>query len=269
MSEQNPDEKLRKLVNSSGFPLQIAVAHQVDAIWHGQRWKTILTEHPWQHPETHDSGFIDLVIENLYRTQVMVVECKRVRDTEWTFLIPRDNPSLRTHTNNWITFIQNGNAKHFSWIDLTSDPGAFESEFCIVHGQDPKSKPMLERTASELIDSTESLAFEEYSIQQASPDFLRIYTNVIVTTAELKICRFNPNNIDIKNGEISDAAFENVPWVRFRKCFTPRPAKLPSAKTVTEVARANERTVFVVNSEKFIQFLSEWELGKIPHGVFG
>ncbi|QVW34231.1 hypothetical protein KIP69_11565 [Geobacter sulfurreducens] len=267
MSE-HPDEKLKKLVNSSGFPLQIAISHHIYATWQTVGWKVILNEHPWQHPESGDSGFIDLVVEDYHKTQVMVVECKRVRDTEWIFLIPKENPNPRAHVNTWFTYTKNGATKQFSWVNLTSDPSSYESEFCIVHGQDPKAKPMLERTAAELIDSTEALAFEELSIKKDESEFLRIYTNVIVTTADLKICKFNPEDISLSNGEISTTKFESVPWIRFRKSLTPRPAKLKGATTVTEVAKANERTVFVVNSENFLTFLKEWELGKIPISLY-
>lgn len=264
MSDQNPDDKLKKLVNSSGFPLQIGLVHHIASKFIYGDWKVILSEHPWKLPSASDNGFIDLVVEDKNRTQIMVVECKRVRDTEWVFLVPKGNPNLRSHANNWFTLIQSGNTKRFFWTDLSSSPPSYQSEYCIVHGQDPKSKPMLERIASELIDSTEALAFEEHSIHKDDTEFLRIYFNVIVTTAELKICKFEPSDIDVSTGEISNTKFEIVPWMRFVKSFTSRPVTSSTANTISESAKANERTVFVVNADKFVEFLSEWDLGDIP-----
>lgn len=268
--ESKQDEKLRNIVNSSGFPLQIGLAHMIEKAWpQGYGWRTILTEHPWQHPESEEDGFIDLVVEDQYRTQVMVVECKRVRDTEWFFLTPQEDPNLRRVVNAWFTYVQAAKASRFGWQNHSADPKSHQSEFCVVHGQDTKSRPMLERVAAQLVESTEALAHEEYAIHKGDDNFLRIYINVILTTANLKVCKFNPESIDIASGEIGVANFETVPWIRLRKSLTPRPVASVSAKAITEIARENERTVFVVNSEHFVDFLREWDLSKLTAGAIG
>jgi hypothetical protein len=259
MTELKHNEKLKNLVNSSGFPLQIGLAHQIDLTRQSHGWRILLTEHPWQHPETSENGFIDIVVENQYETQVMVIECKRVRDTEWLFLIPKENPNPRAVANTWITYLQGDNARKFNWTNLSPDPTSYQSEFCVVHGQDPKAKPMLERVAAQLVDSTEAFALEEYQIRKPNRDLFRIYVNVIVTTAEIKVCKFKPDDIDIATGEIAATNFETVPWVRFQKSLTTRSAKVTSAKHVAEMAKENERTVFVVHSEHFIEFLKQWD----------
>lgn len=270
LMEPKQDEKLRNIVNSSGFPLQIGLVHLIKKAWpQGYGWRTILTEHPWQHPESTEDGFIDLVVEDQHRTQVMVVECKRVRDTEWFFLTPKEDPNPRRVVNAWFTFVQTAKAKRFGWQDHSADPTSHQSEFCVVHGQDTKSRPMLERVAAQLVESTEALAHEEYAIHKGDGEFLRIYINVIVTTANLKVCKFNPESIDIATGEIGVANFETVPWVRLRKSLIPRPVASVSAKTITEIASGNERTVFVVNSERFVDFLNEWELSTLAAGSIG
>lgn len=264
MTELKHNEKLKSLVNSSGFPLQIGLAHQIESTRQSHGWRVLLTEHPWQHSETSEDGFIDLVLEHQHETQVMVIECKRVRDTEWIFLIPKESPNPRAVANTWITYLQGDNTRKFDWTNLTPDPKSYQSEFCVVHGQDPKAKPMLERVAAQLVDSTEAFALEEHQIQKSNRHFLRIYANVIVTTAEIKVCKFKPDDIDIATGEIVATNFETVPWVRFQKSLTTRPAKLQSAKHVAEVAKENERTVFVVHSEHFIEFLTQWRSNVQP-----
>lgn len=268
--ESKQDEKWRNIINSSGFPLQIGLAHQIQKAWpQGRGWRAILTEHPWKHPDSSEEGFIDLVIEDQNRTQVMTVECKRVRDTEWFFLVPQENPNPRRVFNAWFTFLQGGQGKRFGWQGHTSDPASYKAEFCVVHGQDAKSRPMLERVAAQLVESTEALAFEEFAIHKADREFLRIYTNVIVTTALLKVCKFDPDIIDITTGEIAAANFETVPWVRLHKTLTPRSALFESDRTISETSNKNERTVFVVNSEHFIKFLTGWDLGDLSAGALG
>ena len=70
---------------------------------------------------------------------------------------------LKRHIKTWITRISQSKTTHFDWIDVTGEPSTVESEFCVVLGQDIKSKPMLERVAGELVEATEGFAYEEYS----------------------------------------------------------------------------------------------------------
>jgi hypothetical protein len=111
---------------------------------------------------------------------------------------------------------------------------------------------MLERTAAELILATEAVADEEFRI----PTIGMSYSPVIVTTAELSVCHYNPSDISLDTGEISNASFEIVPYVRFRKSLVQGGAQ---GETLTKIASESERTVFVVNANKFISFLQEWE----------
>jgi len=122
---------------------------------------------------------------------------------------------------------------------------------------------MLERTASEIIEATEAFAMEEHSLGIPKPDHLRTYFSVIVTTADLKICKFDPAEVDLKSGEIAKCEFEDVRYLRFRKSLTARGEKA-SQKDIGEVFEEKERTVFVVNSVYFLNFLREWKLGRTP-----
>ena len=68
--------------------------------------------------------------------------------------------SKTTRANLWIS---HGDLR--GWLDANVDPPSFESRFCVLRGQNPKAearnRPMLERSASELVLSTEALAAEE------------------------------------------------------------------------------------------------------------
>ena len=54
---------LQKHVNNSGFPLQLAIANLVKST---HSWNVLYEEHNWV--QDNNNGFIDLVIENQYKT---------------------------------------------------------------------------------------------------------------------------------------------------------------------------------------------------------
>lgn len=249
----DPNETLRKQVNSSGFPLQIGIKNAVQESGKNQEWKVITEEYPWKNEVSGESGFIDLILEHNNKTQVMLVECKRVRDCEWIFLVPSVTSRKVLHVNSWTSFFP----KFFDWMDHEIIPESFESKFCVVRGQDDKN-PMLEREASKIIEATEAFATEQRLRGIPGPEDLRAYFSVIVTTANLKICRFDQKDIDIKIGEVSKCDFEDVSFVRFRKALTARNED-PPQKDIYKMFQEKERTVLVVNSDGLLDLLKEWE----------
>jgi hypothetical protein len=260
MSDQ---DKLKNIVNSSGFPLQIGIEHLVNETTDKHGWRVLSREHSWKN--TNSSGFIDLILIDRNRTSVMVIECKRVLESNWVFLVPSETVKDRRHIKTWITRINQSKTTHFDWIDVTGEPSTVESEFCIVLGQDAKSKPMLERVAGELVEATEGFAYEEYSFIKNDANELRIYFNVIVTTAQLQVCSFAPNKISLETGMLDNANFTTVPYVRFRKQFATSPEfKDTYARNGFKgIAKAKENTVFVVNSLHLEDFLMRLELDDI------
>jgi hypothetical protein len=113
-----------------------------------------------------------------------------------------------------------------------------------------------------MTDATESFAEDEIYFEKPEPSIrdLRVYYSVIVTTAKIKVCRFNPNDILIAEGTLSNADFETVPFIRFRKSLT---TKLPSGltpKNLTQSIKAKERTVLVVNASNLTGLLNKWAL---------
>lgn len=250
----------KKIVNGSGFPLQLAVAH---AIKNNSTWNLLYEEHEW-HTE-HDRGFIDLVIEDQNRTWVMNIECKRVRNSTWLFLGDSNSSIDRRVAKLWITSRKNAEKlNYFGWVDLAMDPGSVQSLYCVVAGQDDKAKPMLERVAATVVKSTEALALHEANVICDDYATLRIYQNVIVTTAELWVCNADPSRIDIATGEVGDdSEFTKVPYLRFRKQLG---SEVDSQMLVSDIyslqklSKQRESTVFVVNSSSFVEFLTACEL---------
>jgi len=249
-------------VNSSGFPLQIGIKNIVDDSFENHNWRTLFTEHAWRNPNKNETGFIDLVLENQNGIQLLVVECKRVKDTSWIFLIEGETIKNRHHAKSFVFRQSLEDIKRFEWLDITLDPSTPESQFCVIPGTGNNKRSLIERTASELISSTEAFAYENKSLTLKDRETLKIYFNVIVTTAKLQVCLFKPDSISIENGTISDPYFKEVPYLRFRKQLNPiyKIPKIYSSFGSQEVARAKENTVFVVNSMHLIEFLKEFEI---------
>ncbi|MDO8847255.1 MAG: hypothetical protein Q7W51_02555 [Coriobacteriia bacterium] len=250
-------------INSSGFPLQIGLAHAINASCHKHGWHVLHTEHGWLNPDTGESGFIDLVVENQAGTVVLNVECKRPQDATWQFLVPAPDDGPEGRAKFWASYISRAGARTFDWLDLQLRPVSYESAFCVVAGQDSKSRPMLERVAAQVVESTAALAREEALLleQQDSPT-LRTYFNVIATTAKLEVCKFDPADVDLDTGTIDAASSEEVQFIRFRKQLSPRPI-LPerlSGWGFGTLARAKENTVLVVQASSFLDFIERIHL---------
>lgn len=252
---------LEKHVNNSGFPLQLGLAHQIKSTNQQHGWSLLYQEHGWKNAT--ESGFIDIVIEDKTRTLLMNIECKRVLDTSWIFLVPTSHAKLRRHCKMWVSTSSDAKVKCYDWIDIPIDPETYQSQFCVVPGQDPKARPMLERTAASVVASTEALAFEEARSLSKEYSHLRIYMNIIVTTAGLKVCKVDPAKIDLTNGMLQDAQFEDVPYIRFRKQMShPLEYKKPKSwpDQVHALISQKENSVFIVQASKFIEFINAIEM---------
>lgn len=259
------NEKLKDAVNKSGFPLQIGLEHLVNETCASHGWKVIYSEHSWKNLTDGNSGFIDLVLENQYRTSVLIVETKRTLETSWIFLIDDPKQLSRRHAKSWLMrYLKNGGGltTYFGLKELTLEPTTPESQYCVVGSGDSKNQPILERIASDVVSSTEGFANEEKELRRKDNSTFRMYFSVIVTTAKLQVCSFNPADVSIKDGTIKNAKFEEVPYLRFRKQLTSH-HDVPESNEVGDYrafALEKESTVFVVNAESLPIFLSEFDV---------
>ena len=257
------DKKLLDAVNRSGFPLQIKAAAQVTRTRLDHGWRVLHQEHSWKNQQDGQSGFIDLILLDEHKTTALVVECKRTTDAHWIFLVPETNPKLHRHGKAWATHLTRLRPGSNRWRDLNFSPQTPESAFCVIDGQDPKARPMLERVAAEVVSATQAYAHEEFELRDVNKVFTRIYANVILTTARLKLCTFDAHSINISNGTMAGAAFTDVPYLRFRKQLSTAPPYIVwsgSEPDPSSVAQAKENTVFVVNADHLLQFLSEFKV---------
>lgn len=255
------DSELSKLVNQSGFPLQLAIDSLVSKGSDQLGWKVLYREHGWRHGNGQ-AGFIDLVLEDRHGSSVLALECKRVLEADWIFLDETAVKPKSSRARLWITNT-NGHGREYSgYFDARAFPESCESMFCVVAGQDPKARPMLERVAAEISSATESLALEERPILTKRGYGLRMYAPVIVTTARLVRSCVDPSAVDLRTGEATSVAHTVEPWVRFRKQFSAEFAVEPKNThwNFSEVASAKEKMVYVVNIESLADFLTNWEV---------
>ncbi|MHB8793183.1 MAG: hypothetical protein ACYC6O_07575 [Thermoleophilia bacterium] len=254
--QEDEQQRLLRLVNKSGFPLQLALEHLLDSGIQGHRgpWHLLSGEHPWANEEANNSGFIDLIIEDRHQVVTMIIECKRVRDCNWIFLVDPDSQDT-TEAIVWLTR-NDLEPRTFDWRRGHFNPRSPQAAFCIVQGQD-EQRPLLERIAGELADATEAVAIEEQNLAQP-PFGMRVYIPVIVTTACLQVFKYDPAEIQIATGEFNDADFETVPFVRFRKSLSLRSSRVQTARDIPQSSLFSERTIYVVNSSHITEFLRDW-----------
>lgn len=55
------------------------------------------------------------------------------------FLVSEENLKSRRVINVWFTYLHGGHHTKLGWQNYTGEPSSYQSEFCVVHGQDTKS----------------------------------------------------------------------------------------------------------------------------------
>jgi len=252
---------LLDLVNASGFLFQLRIEQEIKSTDLKGIWEISAREHRWYDSQEGSEGFIDLVLTQTGFSR-MILECKRVTDANWIFLIPDDKNKIRRAQIKW-TMRNSSNEFIAEWHDFNVMPVSPEATFCIVRGQGEKDTPMLERLSSLVLRSLESLANEELSYTNLANQNPYLYFPIIVTNATLHVCRFDPAKINISTGqihEVDDVDFETVSCVRFRKSFSSTMMSSKSQRDLEATNRSNERTIFVINSEKLTETLRKWDI---------
>ena len=216
------DEQLLKIVNASGFPLQIGLRRTINQSKIDHGWSVDVEEHHWRHPRSGAEGYIDLVIEHESLFLRLIVECKRPTDAKWIFLTPKGSRPSSQVLSAFAATKGGGGRDLTGWCDLAIEPASPESAFCVLQGQSDRDRPMLERITDSLLPSVEALAFEELAIPGYYCGGLKhIYVPLVVTTATLYTVSFDPAAVDLEVGQlpVSSANFTPVPFARFRKAL--------------------------------------------------
>jgi len=257
-------EDLQKLVNASGFLFQLRVESEVQATRDSHQWQVLAREHPWYNAESGKSGYIDLILDNgpVPRGsggQIrLVIECKRTSgDAAWVFLAPDVSTKSATVVRTIWAMSPKPNEYRSGWLDSHAEPASYLSEFCDIRGKGEDQVPMLERISQKLLDSTESLAFEEIHLYESHGKRF-VYLPVVVTNADLQICKFQSRDVSLLKGTFDNCEFESVPLVRFHKSLATKSDPALFLRTVGQSNQARLRTVLIVKADYLSKFLEEW-----------
>ena len=259
-------KSIQEIINESGYPLQIKLENIINSSTQEHNWRVLAREHRWISATTHEEGFIDLVLDHKTYSARLVIECKRVIGS-WTFLIP--NPSQYL-AGKYRLYHASYTSSDFSWTEIDAVPESHESAFCVMEVEGKRDNRTLEKISGELLLSLEHLAHEEANLYQemhkgSDSQNQRLYQRsndmyylpIIVTTANLQTCVFDPVNVSLNDGKISSSKIEQVSFIRFRKNLaTSHKFNKPNIVDIREANRENDRIIFVVKAEDLIKFLT-------------
>jgi hypothetical protein len=146
-------------VNESGFPFQFRIREDIRKNSGAYGWNIVGWEEPWNNEHSGESGFIDLVLAN--RNHHLILECKRVTDGDWIFLIPEnENYQLgRMTTLNTAITVPRAN-QSIGWYDPLTPPTSLESSFCVMRRDGHRDSIQLEKLASDVVHSMEATALK-------------------------------------------------------------------------------------------------------------
>jgi hypothetical protein len=253
-------EHLLKLVNASGFAFQLAIEEAVTNTEGRHGWHIVSREHGWRDGGT--PRFIDLILAKA--RQHLFVECKRSRDADWVFLVPdqpgRSDPVPRSRFRTRYLFVsdQAGGGSYLTISNFQLHPKSYESSFCTVRGSSEKDPPMLDRICAELTRSADVIAQQQVAFAHGR-DW--VFVPVIITTARLHVCRFNPGDVPLDRGEILErkADIKAVTDVRYRKNFDVPPSNW-DAGSLPAMEELAQRNVAVVTASHFPKWLEDFHM---------
>jgi len=204
----------------------------------------------------------------------MVIECKKLKEGAWIFL----NPNKKTESTQRARFLWsrlefeeriNTSGEKYTTSNCFMGYSEFlsgdspESEFCSIRGSGEDGKPFLERIAGNLLTSVESLVHEELDLmKRIERQTSIIYIPTIITNAELVICNFEPDKISLSDALISEAYFQTVPMVKFRKSLSTRLTENSRPKQLMDISKNKERTIFIINAESLSNVLKNINIEK-------
>ncbi len=248
----NPSQPLRDQLNRSGIPFQLAVENLIRVEGKKCGVEVVGREIPW------GDGFIDIVAKTSDRL-FFAIECKKVEARSWSFLLPdslRDSETrCRLEWFNGRASKKPGQSRVFCSEWNMAEPSP-ESEFCIV----PKNNPIasLEAVCGELLASCHDLLKNDDEIFRDQQFAAMI--PVLVTNANLYVCKFKSDLISIKTGEldITDGEFTPIDMIRFRKSIVKAPSNPYYAPQMdlSKWAADRERTVFVLTPPAIPRFFN-------------
>lgn len=245
-------QPLRDLIGRTGIPFQLAVENAMRTVGATYGIEVVQREVPWAN------GFIDIIVKSSERV-FCAVECKRVTDKSWSFVLTGNSKESATRCRiecfNGNAGKRAGQSRVFcsEWNMMEPSP---ESEFCIL----PKDTPIgsLESVCKDLLASCHNLLENEDELLLNNEYALMI--PVIVTNAKLYTCKLNVDSISLETGLPAEASteFKPVEMIRFRKSLVNRRSNSyqTSPMVLSDWTVDRERTVFVVSPPAIDRFFA-------------
>jgi hypothetical protein len=231
-------------------------------------WGVLSHEHPWSD-NRRDSGYADLLIRKRFEESVphvvaiAVIECKKRQQEAWVFQV--DAASAQPREEIVTLGIQpRPSGATQAWGVCKLAPATIEAEYCAVGtGGDRR---ILERWLGGLLSSVGALGNQLHSSGVASRtnETVFVFVPVLVTTAQLVICRVEKAGVDLESGRLKAGAFEIVPWLRFHK---PLSQPMVQGDDLATLRRKTERTVLIVNAGRVTDVLAGWSLRHTRWGL--
>jgi len=121
-------ESLLKIINASGFLFQLRIEQEIKSTDLARIWDISAREHRWYDSQEGSDGFMDLVLTQTGSARI-VIECKRVTNANWIFLIPDNKDRVLNAQIKWTMRIKPD--KYFTdWQDFKVRPVSPEATFC-------------------------------------------------------------------------------------------------------------------------------------------
>jgi hypothetical protein len=270
------DSHLKKLADTAGFAFQLSVCKMLEQTRNVHGWKVLSTEHLWRD-NNGEAQYADIVLAK--ETMIMVIECKRQVRKSWLFF-DEERGAIKQFPLLWTQRESVGKkfVEAIRWDEFDVQPASGEFAFCVQEGANDKDRPMLERVAGHLLESTEKIALQELALLSGG-EVRSIFVPVIATSARLCSRPIDHQSIDLETGEIRDQRpFSDEQVVRFRKSmFTQMPLgdwttqfksfSNRSGSLESQNVKA-ERAVFVVNSTFLVEFLTNFHVTTIRRNTW-
>ena len=251
------EDRLRKAIDRSGFPFQLKLENVISDL---QNWVIEGREIYWEIEGY--SGFIDTVYGSNLINKKIVTEAKKTSGGEWAFLVDKNSKSEAHTSISLIASIDNWEHKtSINWQESTTEHFTVRSAFCILIGQN-EDNPMLERLCTNLLMATEAFAIRDLKEREVRGKIQenRHYIPVIITNTPLYICMYDSDEVDLVSGLLTEKPeFKKVDSVAFQKPFWSSidTQMINNHTSRFRYNKAQDRTVFIVNSEGFSKFLKD------------
>jgi hypothetical protein len=251
-------EALVKIINDSGYPLQLALEHAVEGIG-GRASIHHLREFPWTNKRTGEAQYLDLLVQ--HGPIRFLISAKRRQETDWVF-VEHDGRSRSTHRA-FLFYADRGIEGPAGWRKMEVEPDSPMAIYCAMPGRRDDPSHIIDQAGQELVAATEAIADYEKQIEDAFSETrgARFYVPVLATTARLHTYAVPPDSLSLQTGTANPASVTGapIPFIRMTKAFTA-PRYTGTARSLRELGTNEERTLFVVEAQHFVQFLERFSI---------